>query len=134
VLVLVALGSVRTVTYARQWNDASTFYKTELAQQPKSVFLHALVYEEYKRAGNWPAARAVGEHCRRQVPEWWQSWLMCFEPDIEMGRLKEAHDLIHQAAHVCYNDGLIGWSEKVDWLLARQAATRPSRPATKPDR
>jgi len=131
-LALVALGSVRTVSYARQWNDGSTLYKVSLARQPRSIFLHALVYEEYKRAGNWEAARAVGEDCRRRVPEWWQSWLMCFEPDFHMGRLEEAHDLIHQAAHVCYNDGLIGWSRKVDMKLAEQAQTQPATPTTQP--
>ena len=132
VLALVALGSIRTVTYARQWNDGSTLYKAALAQQPRSIFLHALVYEQYKEAGNWQAAREVGEHCRQQVPEWWQSWLMCFEPDIHLGRLKEAHDLVHQAAHVCYNDGLIGWSIKVDAKLAEEAATRPASTASQP--
>jgi hypothetical protein len=132
VLALVAMGSVGTVTYARQWNDAAALYKTEVAQQPKSVFLHALVYREYMRAGNWPAARAIGEACRKQVPEWWQSWLMCFEPDIEMGRLKEAHDLIHQAAHVCYNDALIGWSHRVEEKLAEQAKTQPTTQPSQP--
>ena len=120
------------MTYARQWNDASNFYKAALAEQPKSVFLHALVYEEYKRAGNWPAARAVGEQCRREIPEWWESWLMCIEPDIEMGRLKEAHDLIRQAFHVCYNDGLIGWSRNSGHEAGRAGETRPGPPASKP--
>jgi len=125
-LALTGMWSVRTVTYARQWNNASDFYKSSLAQQPRSVSLHALLYQQYKREGDWPAARAVGEDCRRHVPEWWQSWLMCIEPDIEMGRLKEARDLIDQAFHVCYNDGLIGWWHIVNEKEAEQAQTQPA--------
>jgi hypothetical protein len=132
VLAMVVLGSVRTVTYARQWNDSASLYRDGLARQPKSVLLHALVYEQYKEAGDWEAARLVGEHCRRQIPEWWESWLMCFEPDLHLGRLREAHDLVRQAAKVCYNDALIGWSRLVDTKLAEEAATRPASPASQP--
>jgi hypothetical protein len=132
VLALVAIGSVRTVTYARQWNDAAAFYKAQVAQQPKSVLLHALLYREYARAGNWQSARAVGEDCRRQVPEWWESWLMCFEPEIQMGRLTEAHTLIWQAYRVCYNHALIGWLHRVNAMLAERAQTQPSGPASQP--
>jgi hypothetical protein len=122
--VLVVLGSIRTVSYAVQWNDQRTFYETSLAAQPGSVRLHALVYLEHKQRGEWAAARAVGEHCRQQTPQWWESWTMCAEPEMNLGRLDRAKALIDQAFKVCPHNALIGWSEMIDDKIA--AATQPA--------
>ena len=127
VLALVIAGSIRTVTYARQWNDATTLYRTTLAHQPKSFFLHALVYEDDKRLGDWQAAQAVAEDCRQQVPQWWQSWMICIEVAIHFDRLTEAQDLVRQAMHVCYNDGLIFLWDEIKERQAEKAETQPTQ-------
>jgi hypothetical protein len=79
--LLVVLGSIRTIAYARLWNDRFGFYLAAAEAQPRSLRIQTLLFREYALAKNWPAARAVAERCREQVPQWWESWVMCAEAE-----------------------------------------------------
>jgi len=52
VAFLVALGTLRTVTYARLWNDPLALYVDNLQHSPRSLKLYDLVREQYEQLGD----------------------------------------------------------------------------------
>lgn len=69
--VLLALGSVRTVSYARRWNDRLAFYEASLAEQPRSVQLYLLLSSEARVRGRLDLAERVIAEARRVAPDHW---------------------------------------------------------------
>jgi hypothetical protein len=97
VVILAALGAVRAFTYARLCNDPPALYLSDLRDQPDSMSLHGLVVNWYMSNGNYREARAVGGDCLNRLPDCWQSYMMCVEPDI---KLHDFADAARVLAHV----------------------------------
>jgi hypothetical protein len=73
-IVLLALGSVRTFTYARQWNDPMALFQTALRHHPRAVRLQMLAAEELQRRGDLPQAQGMLAEARQEFPRYWKVW------------------------------------------------------------
>lgn len=69
--VLLALGSVRTVSYARRWDDRLAFYQASLREQPRSIQLYLLLSSEARVRGELELAERVIAEARRVAPDYW---------------------------------------------------------------
>jgi len=132
VALLAIAGGIRAYVYARQWNDRLRFYRASVVVQPKSERVYALLWHEYKQAGNWQAAQQVAEEARRQEPECWQPYALCIESDLAQGDFDAADAAADQGLSV-YRDvkdldrmQLIQWKQAI---AARRSAQ--GRPASK---
>ena len=67
--VLLALGSVRTVTYAHRWNDRLAFYEAALLDQPGSHQIHLLAANEKRVLGDYAGAERILEQARASWPD-----------------------------------------------------------------
>jgi protein O-mannosyl-transferase len=122
--VLLVLGSIRTWTYVRRWNDRDAFYEYSLIEQPKSLKIHLLVaFADYEE-GRLPEARKVMDDAIGIHPNYWELWKMRALIDIkadDWGRAvddwKRAFDL-HPAGTV--NEQL----EKAVQMREARATTR----------
>lgn len=101
VCVLVALGSFRTITYARLWNDPLALYLADLREHPRSLHLHGLACFRYMQLGDYQAARRIGEDSRRELPDCYQSYLMCVEPDVKLHDFADAEAVANDCARHC---------------------------------
>jgi hypothetical protein len=100
-LMLVALGSIRTFTYARLWNDPLQLYLADLHDHPGSMHLHGLAVDQYLAQGNYKAARAVAEDSRRVLPECVESYRMCVAADIKMHDFADADAVLAHPDRRC---------------------------------
>src|SRR5205823_3758608 len=73
--IFLVLASVRTVTYAAQWNDRLTLYETSLARQPNSIRLHLLFAEELRNRQDFDQAERVLAEAREMLPDYYRLWL-----------------------------------------------------------
>ncbi len=75
-VVLLVLGSLRTWTYVRRWNDRDAFYEYSLAEQPKSLKIHLLVaFADYEE-GRLAEGRRVVDDAIAVYPDYWELWKM----------------------------------------------------------
>jgi hypothetical protein len=88
--LLMALGSVRSFTYARQWNDRLGLYRYTVAHQPMSVRAHILEADELMRWGRLEEAAAVAAAGRQTLPNYYDIWRLSAEIALKRGRLDEA--------------------------------------------
>ena len=52
--------------------------------------LHGLVANQYMLAGKYREARAIGQDCLDRLPDCWQSYQMCVEPDLKLHDFADA--------------------------------------------
>jgi protein O-mannosyl-transferase len=76
VIVLILLGSFRTLTYIRHWNYRLGLYTYSLAQQPKSLKLHVLVAEVYYEQYRLKEAQQITADAEAIYPNYWELWKM----------------------------------------------------------
>jgi protein O-mannosyl-transferase len=69
--VLLVLGSLRTFTYARRWNDRLAFYEQSLREQPDSVQLCLLLSSDARVKGRLDLAEGAIARARRLAPDHW---------------------------------------------------------------
>jgi hypothetical protein len=93
---LLLAGSARSFIYARRWNDRFQFYQWSSENQPKSIRIYALLWNEYKDRGDWAGALRVGMNARMRVPESWESYQMCAEALDEMGDFSAALKMVDE--------------------------------------
>ena len=75
VAVILVLLSLRTVTYAYQWNDRMWIYNHTLQKQPKSLRAHLLLAEELRERKEYDRAEEVLSRARAIEPDYWRLWL-----------------------------------------------------------
>jgi tetratricopeptide (TPR) repeat protein len=128
-VVLLALASVRTVTYAARWNDRLAFYESSLRAQPGSVRLHMLISEEYQRRGDYAAAEQALARGREVEPTYARVWLNSALLALIQEKYEEA---ARYAAEANRLDPRVRNSELerqlVEWYSTSQPATTRSTP------
>jgi hypothetical protein len=83
--VVLILFSIRTVTYAAQWNDPTVLLTRAIAHQPKAVQLYMLLGEERQRHGDVPGARRALAQGRAVAPDYYRVWLLSARVALETG-------------------------------------------------
>ncbi len=128
---LLALGAIRSFTYARHWNDRLGFYEYSLRNQPKSIRLTLLVGTELKAQGQLDAAARVFDEAIRLQPDYWAGWIGAFEVALKQHRLADARRYMEQAWKLVPNPTYLwGRRDALEKLEAQQKAA--SRPAAGP--
>jgi hypothetical protein len=90
VLIAAVLGGVRTFTYAREWNDAASFYVYGYEHQPKSFNMYVMAYNEHMARGDWPAARLDAYRGREALPDQGLLHQIAIDADVALGDMKAA--------------------------------------------
>ena len=134
-IVLVALGTFRTVDYSRRWNDRLGLYEYLQAQQPDSANLYALVAEEYRQHGDLQSAAEVLSRGRNRIPENWGLWVQSAIVATDQGKLDDAQQFVDRAFQLRPMPNLIGVFDRLERLKQFRAkgllvdpASRPARP------
>ena len=100
-VMALILGSVRTVTYAARFNDPFELYSVGLAEQPRSVLLHRVMFDQYAKKSRWIEARKIGESCLQVAPNFWRSYHLTATAEIELGNIARARQLLQYAKDHC---------------------------------
>lgn len=132
VLVLLALGSLRSFTYAQRWNNALHLYERALAEQPMSGQLHLLVSWEYARRGMNPEAEAVIVRATERFPDSWRIWLRRGMFMMDQGRYDEASLYIDRAFRQSPNPMVMMVAMQLDEAKAAARTSAATRPVTSP--
>lgn len=98
-IVLVLLGSARTVIYAHQWNSRLSFYQTQTRENPKSVRTWWLLAEELDHRGQYTAALDATRQMQRIAPDYWISWTFAGEICMHAGQYNRALEYLNRAWH-----------------------------------
>jgi hypothetical protein len=122
-VLLVLLGSLRTFTYARRWNDRRGFYEASLREQPRSVQLYLLLATEYRERGDAEAAERVMAAARREAPDYWPVYNHSALAALARGDLDAAEAYVGRAMSM--HPGLEGVAI-MEQISKARAATRPA--------
>ncbi len=123
-VLLVGLGSVRTITGARDWNQPMLLFQHALATHPKSLQLHFLLAQQYHQHGDEPAAAAVLADATSMYHGYWEAWMHRSLQAMDTGHLKEAREYLNRAIQVEHNPALLGPQARLRALEAA-ATSRP---------
>lgn len=145
-VLVVVLFSIRTVTYARQWNDALSFYQRSAAAMPGAIRLEMLVASEYFNRGQallrqhkpalaqqqFDLAAAAAQRGRENVGDYYDIWVQSAQIDMARGRFDSAQRYLDQAMHLRPSNKVQGWMEE---LARERAATQAAatQNTTQPD-
>ncbi len=97
VAVIVVLLSVRTVTYAWQWNDRLRLYEYTLARQPESLRLRLLLAEELKERGQYERAEQTLARARDLQPDYFKLWIDSALNQVAKGDRRQAFEFLIEA-------------------------------------
>jgi hypothetical protein len=122
--VMVVCASVKTVVYARQWNDRLNFYRTSSAQQPGSIRLRMLLASELMSRHQLDEAADVAAGARAEMPAYDEVWIQSAVIALARDRLPEADAFLDRALQLKPSLKAAGWKERV---AQRRAATRPTQ-------
>jgi hypothetical protein len=122
VMIVVLVGSVKTFTAARDWNDPLVLYQRALAATPRSIQVQLMLSAEYRSRGNATAADAVMDEVCREYPGYWRVWMFRASADMDEGDLVRARRDLNHAIHLDAQPILLAVQGRLDHLLA---ATRP---------
>jgi hypothetical protein len=100
VCIIITLYSVRTVSYAWQWNDRLRLYQSALIDQPSSLRLHLLLAEELRLRGDFGRSAAVLAEARALQPDYFRLWLDSAITELASGNRVKAREYIMQAANL----------------------------------
>ena len=127
---VLALFSIRTVTYARHWNNTLGFYQYALREQPRSSMLYLLVADRYVNASDDIRADEVLAAGRAACPDCWNIWMASARVALRLERFDDAEQWARLAFKL--RPGIMEAPDVMD-SASRMAATRPvaTRPARK---
>jgi hypothetical protein len=129
-VLLVVMGSLRTWTYARLWNDRLTIYAASAAAQPRSVQAHLLLSNELRKRREFDRAEEAAAAARALAPEHWEVYYYSGLNALERGDLDEAERYAGKALGLKQAMPAIGL---FGMIQEARAATRPTTaPATAP--
>jgi tetratricopeptide (TPR) repeat protein len=89
-LLLLALGCLRTWTYVQKWNDRDAFYEYSLNLQPKSLKIHLLLADADYQKGQLSDARRIMNDAESIYPDYWELWKMSALIDERAGDWNQA--------------------------------------------
>ncbi len=121
VTCLLLLGSLRTFTYARLWNDKIRLFETTLAHHPDSIRLYLLLANEYRDHGQYAKAKAVLDRAAEHLPNYWEIWLQAGVNALKAGDLDDAERYILRAMKLQPGPATSYWLTQIE---ARRATTR----------
>jgi tetratricopeptide (TPR) repeat protein len=130
-IALLTLGSIRTFTYARRWNDRLTFYERCLDEQPRSAQLYLLTAGELDAHHDYPAADAVMARAATVFPDAWHVWMRRAIIAMDAGNLDDAEVYLRRSFELNPNPIVIGVSDRLDQLKAARKAATTSATTTK---
>jgi tetratricopeptide (TPR) repeat protein len=136
VAVLLVTGALRSVTYARLWNDRLTLFAAALAQQPRSSQLHMLLIQELLNRGNLPAAQQLADRATRAFPDYGPVWIQRADIELQAGQLESAQQSLSRAFVLSPSLAVGVMQQEVAQQLAAKhppaTQTTPLPPTTKP--
>ncbi len=130
--IILILCSIRTVIWARDWNDPLTLYRTSLENCPRSLQLHFLLAQEYHNAADEPQAQAVMARATEMYPSYWQAWMQRASHALDVGKLNDAEKYLKTAQDLEANPHLLVVRERLDKMVA--AKKRPGAATTREGR
>ncbi len=95
--VLLTLASVRTVTYARLFENRARLYGYVAQSQPDSMQAHVMWAVELHERDDLTGADRIMRDVRRRFPEYSHVWSYSALVAMEMGRLDEAERYLDEA-------------------------------------
>jgi hypothetical protein len=125
--IALLLASLRTFTYAAQWNNKLDFYKLSLREQPNSIRLYMLVTAEDLSRGDLDDAQSVVARGREILPEYWEIWLQSGVVAMQRGQYDQAQEYFDHAMQIQPSLRTQGWMEKLDKLRITPPATNPQK-------
>jgi hypothetical protein len=128
VVILVLLGSVRTVAYAGKWRNRDSFYDYSLAVQPNSARIHLLVAEIDRQDGRLDAARSLLEKARQMLPDYWEFWMHSGQVEEDAQNWNLAATYYQRAFDLFPTNRLANRITEVQ----RKAMAEATRPSTRP--
>src|SRR4051812_3968877 len=85
--VILIAASIRTISYARLWNDRLALYTRSIESQPGAIRLYMnLAWEQYTR-GNGEAALATVQRAQQLMPSYIGIWQYSAKVAAELGKL-----------------------------------------------
>jgi hypothetical protein len=124
-VIAIVLVSIRTVTYAAQWNDRLRFYEIRSAEQPLSVRLHMLVAVESLTRGRFDEAKEADRLGRASLPTYTEVWIQSAQVAIARGEFDEAQRYLTHAWDIQPSVKISAWMGKVA-NARKAAATKPN--------
>jgi tetratricopeptide (TPR) repeat protein len=121
--MIVTLMTLRTVTYAWEWNDRLRLYAYETSIFPQSNRLQILLGEELDRRGRSAEALAVLAIARELDPNYYRAWMLSAIVARNAGDLEAALCLARRAHQLEPTDASATIIAEVS---AKLAATRPA--------
>jgi protein O-mannosyl-transferase len=122
--IALLLGSMRTFTYASEWNDRLHFYELASAEQPRSIRLHMLVAIETLTQRKFAEAEAADRAGRELLPDYGEVWIQSAQVAMAQGKYEEADEYLAQAMKVAPSIKVQGWIDRV--AAARKASSTPA--------
>jgi predicted Zn-dependent protease len=122
---VLILACVRSLTYARRWNDREQFYVTSLREQPRSVRLYLLLTSEYLGQRRFDDAERIADEASRRLPDYWEVWIARANVAMERGDFAEAERLLERAIET----PRVPTARVARWMMLleqRRSATRPT--------
>lgn len=124
---LLLLGSLRTFTYARLWNDKIRLFESTLAHHPDSIRLYLLLANEYRDHQQYANAKAVLDRAAERLPNYWEIWLQAGVNALKAGDLDEAERCILRAMKLQPGPATSYWLSQIE---AQRATTRSTTKGT----
>lgn len=121
--VVIALYSVRTVTYAWRWNDRLRLFDATVAEWPQSGRLELLRGEELRRRGMLEEAGRALARARELEPTYHRVWITSAIVARDAGRLDLAEEYAARAQQLAPS---AGGQQLLSDIRTARAATRPT--------
>jgi hypothetical protein len=99
-VIVLALASLRTVTYARQWNDRLALDQRQADENPNSVNLQFLLAYEQMNRGDARSARVYLQRAREIAPDYWLTWVASARAAVMLHDFDTAENYLNTAWHL----------------------------------
>jgi hypothetical protein len=99
VAIIVLLGSIRTIAYARLWNNPVALFESTLRLHPQSERAYSLLYDEYDRVGDEEQALVVARRACAAVPDRWEPYVLVIESELALQHFDAARAAAEEALH-----------------------------------
>ncbi len=123
VAIVLGLMSLRTVTFARYWNQPTVLFEHALAAEPKSIQLTILLSQRYNDHGKTQEALAMMKGLCNRYPDYWALWMYRTAEDIDAGRIEDAKLSLTRALKLKADPKLWRLGDELGKLIA---TTRPT--------
>jgi protein O-mannosyl-transferase len=123
-VLLLAVASMRSVTYARRWNDRLVLYEQAVLDQPGAIRMYVYLAAEYNQRGDIARAKQTMETAERIMPEYGYLWLVSAKLAIDSNDLDAAERYLRRAESIEISMRAIDLENQ---LAHKRAATQPSK-------